>query len=77
VNLKFTPFDKRLPEHQRFSDDRLTQRDIGLTAMFMARQGIMEKITAANPRIDISGLALKELVWCSNFSPFSSSGSQE
>ena len=42
----FIPFSEREPAYQRFEDDRLTQRDIGLSAIFTVRQAIMNQIRA-------------------------------
>ena len=45
----FIPFHNRMLKNQRFPDDTLTQRDIGLTAIFIVRQAVMEPIMANYP----------------------------
>ena len=55
--LRFIPFDQRAPDYRRFKDDRLAQRDIGLTAMFMVRQAVMDQIRAYDPTNDMTALA--------------------
>jgi len=52
--LRFIPFDQRAPDYRRFKDDRLAQRDIGLTAMFMVRQAVMNQIRAHDPTNDMT-----------------------
>jgi len=53
----FIPFSEREPAYQRFEDDRLTQRDIGLSAIFTVRQAIMNQIRAHDRNNDITALA--------------------
>jgi hypothetical protein len=53
----FIPFSEREPAYQRFEDDRLTQRDIGLSAIFTVRQAIMNQIRAHDRNNDTTALA--------------------
>jgi hypothetical protein len=56
----FIPFHNRMLKNQRFPDDTLTQRDIGLTAIFIVRQAVMDRIRANYPDDDSASAGDKD-----------------